>query len=1035
MTPHFKRILWASALLTSVCVAEADYASEVLADSPTAYWRLDETSGSTAADSSGNGNTGTYTGSPSLGATGALAFETPNLATDFDGSNDYVDLSFNLNPANTSLTIELWANAETISTTAGPVLIQQDGSNGRALLQVDKDSGEYATFLGGSQILSGVTAQTGQWTHIVLVFERTSGSSGSVQWYFDGQPQGSPVNINAESETGGWLIGRHKSTGNQFWDGRIDEVAIYESALSSARVQAHYNEASNTTPQPTASFYVDPANPSASDSNPGSESEPFETIGRGLQEAGANVTLFIAGGVYDEVLMLDAGGSAAQPFVIQAIDPGEVIIDSAAPVLLSSNTSGGDFLATDVHVRGLVLRNATSRTDKAALMPAAGWTIEKCRIEDSGGGILMDGGLGNVSNITIVDTVVEDCANYGIAGRGDRVANRPGPTNVVVRDSSVRRCHTAGNGQGSDAAGIYLSRASGATVEGCVVYDNAGPGIWLDYETSTFALRDNTIFAHHGREWWSGAGIQISLSGGPNIADSVIENNLIYSNTGPALALCESGDITISGNRMIDNGTCVSFRNIYFWNGSTNSFSIQSDNRLSDLSISGNEFKSWRREALTTWDGSLLSLDDLQNRNVAIGGNTYDPADPGDVFLSIRDDLPEDPLPGIYVLTSLADVQAQTDFGDGSTDTSIALPKGVELFESTTTGVASQVGPTGEDFDQANVLATANVGDTVVIPVQRLEPLAGTTPVGAAYDLFRHCSLTVEAVDLTAANALNNAVSVNALWAPVFLKARVADLSPYEARLFFDPSEGHGVRDNQIRVDALFGEASEDGPTEDTIRFFRDGVGASALTVSFSTGGSATAGTDYVDPGTSFALSSGTDLGSFALTPIPNDLVDGTREAVIDVDDGSGYFAATGSTASVFIEDKAFDTWRGTAFSYTGAAPADAGFNDDPDKDLKPNGIEFALRGDPLNPDGALVTVGESEAGHLTLTYDRPEELGDVVIAHELSPSLAAGSWSGDDVEIVDPVVDNGDFLTVTIQDKFPIDANSKRFLRVEASR
>ncbi|MDE2100095.1 MAG: LamG domain-containing protein, partial [Patescibacteria group bacterium] len=36
------------------------YASEVLSDSPTAYWHLDETSGTTAADSSGNGNTATF---------------------------------------------------------------------------------------------------------------------------------------------------------------------------------------------------------------------------------------------------------------------------------------------------------------------------------------------------------------------------------------------------------------------------------------------------------------------------------------------------------------------------------------------------------------------------------------------------------------------------------------------------------------------------------------------------------------------------------------------------------------------------------------------------------------------------------------------------------------------------------------------------------------------------------------------------------------------------------------------------------------
>ena len=48
------------------------YSSSVLADSPLAYWRLGESSGSTAADASGNGRTGSYLNTPTLGAGGAL---------------------------------------------------------------------------------------------------------------------------------------------------------------------------------------------------------------------------------------------------------------------------------------------------------------------------------------------------------------------------------------------------------------------------------------------------------------------------------------------------------------------------------------------------------------------------------------------------------------------------------------------------------------------------------------------------------------------------------------------------------------------------------------------------------------------------------------------------------------------------------------------------------------------------------------------------------------------------------------------------
>ena len=52
-------------------VVQADfaaYSAEVLADSPVVYLHLDESSGTLAADASGNGNTGTFTGGFSLDA-------------------------------------------------------------------------------------------------------------------------------------------------------------------------------------------------------------------------------------------------------------------------------------------------------------------------------------------------------------------------------------------------------------------------------------------------------------------------------------------------------------------------------------------------------------------------------------------------------------------------------------------------------------------------------------------------------------------------------------------------------------------------------------------------------------------------------------------------------------------------------------------------------------------------------------------------------------------------------------------------------
>ena len=67
------------------------YSQTVLADSPRAYWRLGEASGTSAADASGNGRTGSYVASPTLGVPGALTGDS-NTAVGFNGSSQYVNV-------------------------------------------------------------------------------------------------------------------------------------------------------------------------------------------------------------------------------------------------------------------------------------------------------------------------------------------------------------------------------------------------------------------------------------------------------------------------------------------------------------------------------------------------------------------------------------------------------------------------------------------------------------------------------------------------------------------------------------------------------------------------------------------------------------------------------------------------------------------------------------------------------------------------------------------------------------------------------
>ena len=75
------------------------YSAAVLADTPAGYWRLGEASGTTAADSSGNSNTGTYNGGVTYGAASGVPVDT-DTSISLDGSSGYVQApdSASLNP-------------------------------------------------------------------------------------------------------------------------------------------------------------------------------------------------------------------------------------------------------------------------------------------------------------------------------------------------------------------------------------------------------------------------------------------------------------------------------------------------------------------------------------------------------------------------------------------------------------------------------------------------------------------------------------------------------------------------------------------------------------------------------------------------------------------------------------------------------------------------------------------------------------------------------------------------------------------------
>ncbi len=220
------------------------YRNAVLSDNPLAYWRLGDAPGSAqAADETGHGHAGTYSGGVTLGAPGALDRDANTMISSAGtGTVTVPDLG-----TTTNFTIEGWTyltdanwNATTNYNNAlygksGDVrlLIRPGTANTKSTVEV------YAgVWLGGKEYTLTVpnnASNVNQWAYWAL-----TRSGAALTLYRNGVqiakridlPSSTTVNI-----TGNIL----SQSGAYYLKGRVDEVAVYNTALASSRILAHYN--------------------------------------------------------------------------------------------------------------------------------------------------------------------------------------------------------------------------------------------------------------------------------------------------------------------------------------------------------------------------------------------------------------------------------------------------------------------------------------------------------------------------------------------------------------------------------------------------------------------------------------------------------------------------------------------------------------------------------------------------------------------------------------------------------------------------
>ena len=191
-----------------------------------AAYAFDEGSGGVAVDASGNGHAGTL-----AGATWTTGRYGGGLS--FNGTSAYVGLGSLGTFYNTAFTLEAWVQKQTAK---NDVAIVGSWAGSGPMLWVDHLASHYQLTLGSNGISgyldSGHNPIAGQWQHLAATYDGTT-----ARYYIDGTEVASRAVTGSVGSSNIWRIGAYGTTPGGFFDGVIDDVRIYNRALTAGDVR------------------------------------------------------------------------------------------------------------------------------------------------------------------------------------------------------------------------------------------------------------------------------------------------------------------------------------------------------------------------------------------------------------------------------------------------------------------------------------------------------------------------------------------------------------------------------------------------------------------------------------------------------------------------------------------------------------------------------------------------------------------------------------------------------------------------------
>lgn len=232
--------------LGALCLATASQAALI------GHWKFDEASGLTANDSSGQGNHGNLNGAVTLGSAGIAG----NAATFAPGSTGYIRMGNVHGLTASSFTLSAWV--KTTSTSSMYVAGKHDAGYFNGYFLGTGTGGGYGTpnkayayqsNAPGGEPISTSNVNTGAWWHVAMVYNIPSNTTTI---YMNGVLEHTRPRIGIGSNPRDFTVGGLFNGGQYVgaYEGMIDDVQLYDQALTSNQVEFLFRNPGAPVPEP-----------------------------------------------------------------------------------------------------------------------------------------------------------------------------------------------------------------------------------------------------------------------------------------------------------------------------------------------------------------------------------------------------------------------------------------------------------------------------------------------------------------------------------------------------------------------------------------------------------------------------------------------------------------------------------------------------------------------------------------------------------------------------------------------------------------